>query len=53
MVEAESKCPQCSEGSMQSLIETTEMTAHAIKTSLRVRCASCGYEKDDKAEPEK
>ena len=50
MIEAGSKCPECSEGLMQPLIDTTELTSHAIKTNLRVRCDRCGYEDQAKLE---
>ena len=51
MLEPGSKCPECSEGLMQPLIDTTEVTPHAIKTSLRVRCERCGHEDQAKLEP--
>ena len=44
MVDENSKCPACGEGLMKLIIDTTELTAQAIKTSLRARCTNCGHE---------
>jgi uncharacterized Zn finger protein len=44
MVEENSKCPECGEGSMKLILDTTELTPQAIKTSLRARCTKCGHE---------
>jgi ribosomal protein S27AE len=44
MVEENSKCPACGEGSMKLILDTAELTPQAIKTSLRVRCTRCGHE---------
>jgi len=44
MVEENSKCPACGEGSMKLILDTTELTSQAIKTSLRARCTHCGHE---------
>ena len=37
-------CPKCGKGLMKPILETTELTPQAIKTSLRARCTDCGYE---------
>ena len=44
MVEENSKCPACAEGSMKLILDTTELTSQSIKTSLRARCTRCGHE---------
>ena len=44
MVEENSKCPECGEGSMKLIVDTTELTSQAIKTALRARCTNCGHE---------
>ena len=44
MIEENSKCPACGEGSMKLILDTTELTPQAIKTSLRARCTKCGHE---------
>ena len=44
MVEENSKCPACGEGSMKLILDTAELTPQAIKTSLRARCTKCGHE---------
>lgn len=44
MVEENSKCPQCGNGLMKLIVDTTELTPQAIKTALRVRCTECGHE---------
>ena len=46
MVEENSKCPTCGEGSMKLILDTAELTPQAIKTSLRARCTKCGHEDD-------
>ena len=46
MIEENSKCPQCGEGSMKLILDTTELTPKAIKTALRARCTRCGHEDD-------
>ena len=44
MVDENSECPQCGKGLMKLILDTTELTAQAMKTSLRVRCTNCGHE---------
>jgi ribosomal protein S27AE len=44
MVEENSKCPACGEGSMKLILDTAELTPQAITTSLRARCTKCGHE---------
>jgi ribosomal protein S27AE len=44
MVEENSKCPACGQGSMKLILDTAELTPQAIKTSLRARCTKCGHE---------
>lgn len=44
MVEENSKCPVCGEGMMKLIVDTTELTPQAIKTSVRARCTNCGHE---------
>jgi len=44
MVEENSNCPACGEGLMKLILDTAELTPHAIKTSLRARCTKCGHE---------
>jgi hypothetical protein len=44
MVEENSKCPACGEGSMKLILDTAELTPQAIETAVRARCTKCGYE---------
>ena len=44
MVEENSKCPECGEGLMKLILDTTELTPKAIKTASRARCTECGHE---------
>ena len=52
MVEENSKCPVCGEGSMKLILDTAELTPQAIKTSLRARCSKCGHEDTARVKPQ-
>ena len=44
MADENSECPACGKGLMKLIVDTTELTPQAIKTSLRARCTNCGHE---------
>ena len=52
MIEENSKCPECGKGFMKLILDTTELTPQAIKTTLRARCTECGHEDTASVEPE-